>query len=78
METGCIRRSIRNASPRNPYCDFLSMEVFMTGRERVRAALNHVEPDKIPVDCGGMRSTGLLGVTYNRLKKYLNILWQRQ
>ena len=45
----------------------------MTGRERVRAALNHVEPDKIPVDCGGMRSTGLLGVTYNRLKKYLNI-----
>jgi len=43
----------------------------MTSRERVRAALNHQEPDKVPVDCGGMRSTGLLGVTYNKLKKYL-------
>lgn len=43
----------------------------MTRRERVRAAVNHQEPDKVPVDCGGMRSTGLLGVTYNKLKKYL-------
>ena len=43
----------------------------MTSRERVQAALNHQEPDKIPVDCGGMRSTGLLGVTYNKLKEHL-------
>lgn len=45
----------------------------MTRRERVRAALNHREPDKIPVDCGGMRSTGLLGATYNNLKRHLGI-----
>ena len=45
----------------------------MTSRERVRTALSHKEPDKIPVDCGGMRSTGLLGATYNRLKQYLGI-----
>ena len=45
----------------------------MTSRERVRAALNHQEPDKVPVDCGGMRSTGLLGVTYNKLKKHLGL-----
>ena len=43
----------------------------MTSRERVRAALNHQEADKIPIDCGGMRSTGLLGVTYNKLKEHL-------
>ena len=43
----------------------------MTSRERVRAALNHKEADKIPVDCGGMRSTVLLGATYNRLKRHL-------
>ena len=45
----------------------------MTSRERVRAALNHKEADKIPVDCGGMRSTVLLGATYNKLKKHLGI-----
>lgn len=45
----------------------------MTGRERVRTALNHNEPDKIPVDCGGMRSTTMLGATYNKLKNYLGI-----
>ena len=25
----------------------------MTSRERVKAALNHVEPDKVPIDFGG-------------------------
>lgn len=45
----------------------------MTSRERVTIALSHKEPDKIPVDCGGMRSTGMLGATYNRLKQYLGI-----
>lgn len=45
----------------------------MTNRERVRTALNHREPDKIPVDCGGMRSTTMLGATYNKLKHYLGI-----
>ncbi len=45
----------------------------MTSRERVQKALNHEETDKIPVDCGGMRSTGLLGVAYNRLKEHVGI-----
>jgi uroporphyrinogen decarboxylase len=45
----------------------------MTSRERVIAALEHREPDKIPVDCGGMRSTGLMGMTYNELKRWLGI-----
>ena len=45
----------------------------MTSRERVLMAINHKEPDKVPVDCGAMRSTGIMGVAYNNLKKYLKI-----
>ena len=45
----------------------------MTSRERVLTALNHREADKVPVDCGAMRSTGIMGVAYNRLKKHLGI-----
>ncbi len=46
----------------------------MTGRERILSALNHKEPDKIPVDCGSMRSTGIMGLSYNNLKKHLGIM----
>ena len=45
----------------------------MTSRERVLTALRHQEPDRVPLDLGGMRSTGMHAVAYNRLKKYLGI-----
>lgn len=45
----------------------------MKPRERVLAALNHEEPDRVPLDCGAMRSTGIAAVAYNRLKKHLGI-----
>jgi uroporphyrinogen decarboxylase len=45
----------------------------MNRRERVLTALKHKEPDKIPVDLGGMDSTGITAVAYNKLKKYLGI-----
>jgi uroporphyrinogen decarboxylase len=45
----------------------------LTKRERVLAAIHHREPDKVPVDLGGMRSTGITAIAYNRLKKYLGI-----
>ncbi|MCD6505677.1 methyltransferase [Candidatus Poribacteria bacterium] len=45
----------------------------MTSRERVLAALRHKEPDRVPVDLGGMFSTGIMGIAYNRLKSYLGI-----
>ena len=45
----------------------------MTKRERVLRAIRHKEPDKVPVDLGAMRSTGITGVAYSRLKKYLGI-----
>jgi hypothetical protein len=44
----------------------------MTSRERVLAALNHREPDRVPIDFGAMRSTGIMAVEYNRLKKHLH------
>jgi len=45
----------------------------MTSRERVRMALRHQEPDKVPIDFGGMRSTGISAMAYNKLKEYLGI-----
>jgi len=40
-------------------------------RERVLSALNHQETDRIPIDFGAMRSTGIHFSAYVRLKKYL-------
>jgi uroporphyrinogen decarboxylase len=45
----------------------------MTSRERVIAALEHKEPDRVPVDLGSMLSTGIMGMAYNKLKAYLGI-----
>lgn len=45
----------------------------MTSRERVLAALQHKEADKIPVDCGAERSTTIQAIAYNNLKEYLGI-----
>jgi uroporphyrinogen decarboxylase len=45
----------------------------MNSRERILAALNFREPDKIPVDFGGHRSSGISAIAYARLKKALGI-----
>ena len=45
----------------------------MNHRERVMAALNHQEPDRMPIDFGAMRSTGIAAIAYNRLKAHLGI-----
>lgn len=45
----------------------------LTSRVRVRTALNHEEPDIVPIDFGAMRSTGINAIAYNRLKEYLGI-----
>ena len=42
----------------------------MNHRERVLTALNHGEPDRVPVDCGG-RQTTLMIETYENLKNKL-------
>jgi uroporphyrinogen decarboxylase len=45
----------------------------MTRRERVLCAIDHREPDKVPIDLGSMRSTGITAVAYGNLKRYLGI-----
>jgi uroporphyrinogen decarboxylase len=43
----------------------------MTSRERVLTALNFKEPDRIPVDLGGHRSSGMAAIAYGKLRKHL-------
>ena len=45
----------------------------MTPRERVLAALNHVEPDRVPVDLSGHRSSGIAAIAYPKLREYLGL-----
>ena len=33
----------------------------------------HKEPDRVPIDFGGMRSTGIMAIAYNKLKAHLGI-----
>jgi len=45
----------------------------MTSRERMLAAINHKQPDRIPIDVGGTGLTGINLMAYGRLKEYLGI-----
>lgn len=45
----------------------------MTSRERVLAALNHQQPDKVPIDFGGHRSSGIAAIAYAKLRKALKL-----
>lgn len=45
----------------------------MTSRERIRATINHEQPDTLAIDFGGMRSTGIAAIAYNNLKKVLGL-----
>jgi uroporphyrinogen decarboxylase len=43
----------------------------MNSRERIMAAINHEPTDRVPIDFGAMRSTGIMAIAYNNLKKHL-------
>ncbi len=43
----------------------------MNSRERVLAAINHQQPDRLPIDLGGTRQSGIAASTYHRLKQLL-------
>lgn len=45
----------------------------LTSRERILMALNHEETDRVPIDLGSSRSTGINAIAYQNLKKYLGI-----
>src|SRR5512136_603793 len=65
--------SCRGSSSDTEYGCFESNERFsMTGKERVLAALNHEEADRVPLDLGGWVTT-ISVITYNKLLKQLGI-----
>jgi uroporphyrinogen decarboxylase len=45
----------------------------MNSRERVLAALEHREPDLIPIDCSGHRSSGIAAIAYPKLRAFLGL-----
>ena len=45
----------------------------MTSYERVAAALEHREPDRVPFDIGGSVLTGMNRHAYRRLREYLGL-----
>lgn len=49
------------------------MPASMKPRERVRAALNHQEPDRIPMDLGATSVTGITLKAYEKLRESLKI-----
>jgi len=45
----------------------------MTSREKIRKAINHEEPDRIPLDLGSTLVTGIQASIYAKLKKALGL-----
>ena len=45
----------------------------MTSRERVLSALNHRQPDRIPIDLSGHRSSGIAAMAYAKLRDSLGL-----
>lgn len=45
----------------------------MNSRERILTTLQHKEPDRLPIDFGAMRSTGIAAPAYKKLKQHLQI-----
>jgi uroporphyrinogen decarboxylase len=45
----------------------------MTSQERVLVSLNHHEPDRVPVDLSGYRSSGIAAIAYPKLRAALGL-----
>ena len=45
----------------------------MTPRERILTALNYRQPDRVPVDFSGHRSSGISAMAYARLRRHLGL-----
>ena len=45
----------------------------MTARERIRAALRHQQPDRVPMDLGGMNSSTMVVEGYERLRRHFGV-----
>jgi uroporphyrinogen decarboxylase len=45
----------------------------MNSRERVLLAINHQKADRVPIDLGGTRQSGIAATTYHRVKQLLQL-----
>ena len=45
----------------------------LTSRQRLMQAVNHQEPDRVPIDLSGHPSSGISAIAYARLKRHLGI-----
>ena len=45
----------------------------MNSRERIQMTLNHREPDRVPVDFNGHRSSGIMAQAYIQLREHLGL-----
>jgi uroporphyrinogen decarboxylase len=45
----------------------------MNSRERILSTINHIQPDKVPIDLGSSTVTGISAIAYNNLKRNLKI-----
>jgi uroporphyrinogen decarboxylase len=45
----------------------------MTSRERILAAIEHRQPDRVPVDLGSTPSSGISAIAYGTLKTHLGM-----
>ncbi|MDP6547220.1 MAG: hypothetical protein QGH60_24865, partial [Phycisphaerae bacterium] len=45
----------------------------MNSRERVLKAVNFETPDRVPIDLGAVRASGINAVVYDKLKKRMGI-----
>jgi uroporphyrinogen decarboxylase len=45
----------------------------MNSRERIITALNHREPDRVPIDFSGHRSSGISAVLYPKLRAFMGL-----
>jgi uroporphyrinogen decarboxylase len=45
----------------------------MNPRERILAAIEHREPDRVPLDLGATPSSGISAIAYGRLKRHLGL-----
>ncbi len=45
----------------------------MNSRQRVLAAVNHQQPDRVPIDFGGHRSSAIAAIAYRKLREALGL-----
>ena len=49
----------------------VEIPLHMTSRERILAAIEHREPDRVPIDLGATPSSGISAIAYGRLNRHL-------